>query len=222
MPSTGRSSAIRARSTSSRPCSRELGHRGAGRADAREHGEVGVGDVVDELGAEAAQRDLDRADVPGAVVADGDLHRIPFVDGMPATPGRSAVSQRAADRLERGLGDVVRVAAARLDVDREPPRLREASRRSARPARARARASAPRAAGRRGRRRRGRARRPSARPRRRSARSRGGRRAPRSSASPNASAVSSAVWWSPVSRSPAPSRTRSSPAWKASCSRKWS
>ena len=49
-----------------------------------QHGEVGARDVVDELGAEPAHRDLDRADVPGAVVADGDLHSFPFVDGIPA------------------------------------------------------------------------------------------------------------------------------------------
>ena len=35
-------------------------------------------------------------------------------------------AKRAADRLERRLGDVMRVAAGRLDVDRDPRRLREA------------------------------------------------------------------------------------------------
>ena len=109
------------------PLPPQLVHRRAGRADARQHGEVGAGDVVDELGAEPAQRDLDRADVPGAVVADGDLHSMPFVDGMPDDSTRSAVLQRAADRLVGGLGGVVRVAAGRLDVDRHPPRLREAA-----------------------------------------------------------------------------------------------
>ena len=91
MPSTGRPSASRARSASSSPCAPQLVHRRARRADARQHGEIGARDVVDELGAEPAQRDLDRADVPGAVVADGDLHSIPFVDGMPADSARTAV-----------------------------------------------------------------------------------------------------------------------------------
>ena len=86
----------------------------------------------------------------------------------------------------------------------------------------RARAPARRPAARPGRRRRAPARRPSARLRRRTVRCRGGLqvrgRAPRRARW----AASSAVWCSPVSRSPAASRTRSKPAWKASCSRKWS
>ena len=92
MPSTGRPSATRARSASSRPCAASSAIAERGRADARQHGEVGARDVVDELGAEPAQRDLDRADVPGAVVADGDLHSSPFVDGMPADSTAAAPS----------------------------------------------------------------------------------------------------------------------------------
>ncbi len=69
----------------------QLVHRRACRADAREHGEVGTRHVVDELGAEPSQRDLDRADVPRAVVADADLHSFPFVDGIPLDSTRSAV-----------------------------------------------------------------------------------------------------------------------------------
>ena len=127
MPSTGRPSATRARSASSRPCRRSSSIAERGRADARQHGEVGAGDVVDELGAEPAQRDLDRADVPGAVVADGDLHSSPFVDGMPVDSCAQRGLERAADRLVRGLGGVVRVAAGRLDVDRHPRRPARAS-----------------------------------------------------------------------------------------------
>ena len=41
-------------------------------------------DVVDELGAEPPQRELDRAHVAGAVPADRDLHTRPLVDGSPA------------------------------------------------------------------------------------------------------------------------------------------
>ena len=102
------------------------GHRGARGADAGQDGEVGAGDVVDELGAEPLEGDLDRAHVAGSVVADRDLHSRPFVDGSPAPSGADSRAQRAADRLERGLGDVVRVAAGRLDVDRSARGLREA------------------------------------------------------------------------------------------------
>ena len=63
-------------------------HRGARRADARQDGEIGVSDVVDDPRAEALERELDRADVAGAVLADRDLHSRPFVDGSPA-PSRA-------------------------------------------------------------------------------------------------------------------------------------
>ena len=91
MPSTGRSSATRCAQHLVEPLPPQLRHRRAGRADARQHREVGGRDVVDELGTEPAQRDLDRADVPGAVVADRDLHSRPFVDGIPDDSSRSAV-----------------------------------------------------------------------------------------------------------------------------------
>ena len=178
MPSTGRSSAIARAQRLVEPLLPQLGHRRAGRADARQHREVGARDVVDELGAEAAQRDLDRADVPGAVVADGDLHSRPFVDGM---PDDSCAQRGLAARGRPPCTRPRRCGARRGRSPRRAPRAARparASRRSARPCRARARSTAPRAGGRRGRRRRARARRPSARPRRRSARSRGGRRAP--------------------------------------------
>src|SRR5262249_29840785 len=68
----------------------QLVHGRAGGADAGQHREVGARDVVGHLRAEPTQRDLDRADVPGAVIADRDLHSTPFVDGMPADSARSA------------------------------------------------------------------------------------------------------------------------------------
>ena len=68
----------------------------------------------------------DRPHVARAVLADRDLHSRPLVDGSPAAFRTHGRTQRATDRLERGLGDVVRVAARRLDVDRGARGLREA------------------------------------------------------------------------------------------------
>ena len=73
------------------PLPAQLVHRRPGRADAGQNREVGSRDIVDELGAEPPKRDLDRPDVPGAVVAHGDPHRLPFVDGIPLDSTRSAV-----------------------------------------------------------------------------------------------------------------------------------
>src|SRR4051794_38724747 len=58
-------------------------HRRARRADAGQHCEVCAADVVGDRRAEPAERDLDGAHVPGAVAADRDVHRRPFVDGTP-------------------------------------------------------------------------------------------------------------------------------------------
>ena len=143
--------------------------------------------------------------LPGAVLADRDVHSVPFVDGMPVALEPDRGAQRAADGLERRLGDVVLVAAGRLDVEREPPRLREALEHVRGEARVALELELRTRAGRRGRPRRGRARRPSARPRRRSGRCRGGRRArgraPRRARAPRPRPCGAA----PVSRSPAPS-----------------
>ena len=72
-------------------------HRGACRADPRQDGEIGVVDVGSQLGAETAERDLDRAHVAGAVLADRDSHNRPFVDGSPA-PSRAVATRSARPR----------------------------------------------------------------------------------------------------------------------------
>ena len=51
---------------------------------------VELRDVVDELSAEARERERDRAHVARAVVADGDPHIWPFVEGMPSPSTRTA------------------------------------------------------------------------------------------------------------------------------------
>src|SRR5258708_3048335 len=71
----------------------EARHRGARRADARQHCEISCADVGGDLGAEPAERDLHGAHVAGAVAADRDVHRIPFVDGMPAPAGATAIAR---------------------------------------------------------------------------------------------------------------------------------
>ena len=48
-------------------------------------------EFVDDLCAEPAQCDLDRADVPRAVVTDTHLHSTPFVEGIPADSARTAI-----------------------------------------------------------------------------------------------------------------------------------
>src|SRR4051794_13360664 len=65
-------------------------HRRAGGADAGEDGEVCACRVVGEAGAEPRERDLDRAGVAGAVVADRDVQSNPFVDGIPSLSTRTA------------------------------------------------------------------------------------------------------------------------------------
>ncbi len=70
-------------------------HRRAGRADAGENREVGVEHVGrrvggDDVSAEPLECELDGADVAGAVAADRDVHRIPFVDGTRPPSSRSA------------------------------------------------------------------------------------------------------------------------------------
>src|SRR5579862_3328279 len=65
-------------------------HRGAGAADARQHREVRAADVVREARAQPRERQRDRAQVAGAVLADGDVHSTPFVDGNPALSLRTA------------------------------------------------------------------------------------------------------------------------------------
>src|SRR5581483_914809 len=69
----------------------QLRHRRPCRPDPGKHREIGARHVVRQLCAESAQRDLDRADVARAVITDRDLHRIPFVEGMPADSVRNAV-----------------------------------------------------------------------------------------------------------------------------------
>ena len=62
----------------------------------------------DSVGAEPRERERDRADVAGAVVADRDVHSDALRRRDAVALGAHGRAQRAADRLERGLGDVVR------------------------------------------------------------------------------------------------------------------
>src|SRR5207244_526044 len=68
----------------------ETVHRGARGADAREHRQVGTQDVVDPLAAEPLEGQLDRAHIPGAVLADREPHNVPLVDGRPDPSMRTA------------------------------------------------------------------------------------------------------------------------------------
>ena len=101
-------------------------------------------DVVGDARAEAPERERDRADVAGAVVADGDVHSDALRRRDALALDAHGRPQRAADRLERRLGDVVLVASGRLDVDREPAGLREAAKHVHREPRSRSSRSSPR------------------------------------------------------------------------------
>ena len=105
----------------------EARHGGTRRADARQHREVGLVGVVDHLGAEPAEGDLDRAHVAGSVIADRDPHSRPFVDGSPL-PSRLTATRRArpsalkaasavwwASRPEASTWIDARAACARLE-----------------------------------------------------------------------------------------------------------
>ena len=140
MPSVGLPAATRSRSSSVEPAGGEPAI--AERADptpgstARSAHATSSGSPVACASApRRSQATSDRADVAGAVLADGDPHSMPFVDGIPVALGAHRGAQRAADGLERRLGDVVRVAAAPPRRAGEASRLRERCRRtwSARP-----------------------------------------------------------------------------------------
>ena len=173
MPSTGRPAATRSRRASARSACFELARGRLGVADAGDHGERRVADdgrvgrdARLRTGAREAGRDA--AQVACAVVGEDD-YSCPFVE--PDAPDRARLAERAAERLERRLGDVVVVLAARLDVERDPglhrealERVREQREREAADAVAREGERRPRrAGGGRGRRRRSPAPRPSAR-----------------------------------------------------------
>src|SRR5579872_4450458 len=65
-------------------------HRCGRRADARQHSEIRTRDVVDELDAETREGERNGTHVAGAVVADRDVHIVPFVDGIPSPSRRTA------------------------------------------------------------------------------------------------------------------------------------
>src|SRR5262245_34944997 len=196
-------------------------HRRAGRADSRQDGEIRAGDVVREARTEPRERDLDRTCVAGAVVADRDSHTTPFVEGMPSlsrlaatrsarpTALNAASATWCSSRPTDSTWIAIRAACAMLDSTwpASPGSSSSFSSAAGRPPRSTAARASASSIG------------TTASPKRAMP-----RRSPsaRSRASPSARAASSAVWCSPVSRSPAASRTRSKPAWKASCSRKWS
>ena len=77
------------------------------------------------VGADGRERLVDADEVARAVVDDRDPRRgahpsEPFVDATPLASriGLDGVAQRAAERLERGLGEVVVVAAGAAKVER--------------------------------------------------------------------------------------------------------
>ena len=75
-------------------------HGGARRAHAGENGEIGARHHLRvarrvRVGAEALEGQDDRAHVAGAVLADGDPHRSPFVDGTPGALGPHRRAERA-------------------------------------------------------------------------------------------------------------------------------
>ena len=142
---------VEARALAARPSHSRPTRRLAGRPDRRPRCPRGARHA--HLGAEPPEGSDDRADVARAVVADGDVHTWPFVDGSTSLSSRTAARRGATDCLERRLGDVVLVAAGRLDVDREPSRLGEGCAACARRAPDRARGGARTPAGRRDRRR---------------------------------------------------------------------
>ncbi len=108
------------------PTRAKAGHRRACGADARKHRQVRRFDVVDDLGTEPAERELHRAHVARSVTADCDVHRTPLVDGSSPALASNRLPKGTADGLERRLGDMVRIAARRLDMDRRAGRLGEA------------------------------------------------------------------------------------------------
>src|SRR5688572_20854103 len=191
-------------------------HRGARRPHSGENGEVGARHVLRvarsaRVGAEALERQQDGAHVAGAVLADGDPHRRPFVDGRPAPSARTAVRSARPTALNAASAtwwgsrpsastwSPARAAWARLRStwSARPGSISRRSSAAARPPRSTAARASASSIG------------TTASPKRAIP-----RRSPRarSSASPSAIAASSAVWCSPVSRSPAASRTRSKPA----------
>src|SRR5581483_6473440 len=168
-------------------------HRRARRAHAGEHCEVGPLEVVGDLCAEPADGELDGAHVARAVARDRHrLHIRPFVDGSTSLSLRMAAL--SARPVALNAASATWCASSPVESTCSPSRALSAKL-----------ASTCRA-----------------RPGSGSMRMLACLRPPRSSAAPSAMAASSAAWWSPVSRSPLPSSTRSKPAWNASCSRKWS
>ena len=109
MPRIGRPAAWRSRRTASTPRSLRPVHRRARRADARQDREVGARDVVDELGAEARERELDRAHVARRRSGRSRPSQDPLGRRESGALGAKRGAQRAADRLERRLGDVMRI-----------------------------------------------------------------------------------------------------------------
>ena len=74
----------------------ETVHRRARGADAGEDGQVGASSRSSVSSrAEAAERELDGADVAGPVARDRDVHISPFVDGSTRSRGAAPHARRA-------------------------------------------------------------------------------------------------------------------------------
>ena len=197
-------------------------HRGARRADAGKNSEVGRAHVCRLGDSEPGEREPHAAHVAGAVLADRDVHSTPFVDGSPAPSVRTAARNARPTALNAASATW---CASRPDalpwIDRASG-LREALQHVHRHPGIELELQTRCAPARRDRPRRGRAHRPSARPRRRSVRSRAGRRVP-GRARRQRRVPCPRPYGDRRSRDRRRLRSaRSKPAWKASCSRKWS
>ena len=140
MPRIGPPAAARSRSAVSRPRAAQARHRGRRRADAR----------AGPRGRRRARRRRPRRSPPSAprrsnASCTERTLPAPYAQIATFTAGPSStelgavaphrIAQRAPDRLARGLGDVMRIAAGRAHVQRHARRLREALERVAREAR---------------------------------------------------------------------------------------
>ena len=103
-------------------------HRRAGRADAGQHREIGGGDVVADVAPSRANASPTQRTLPAPYSQIATFTARPSSTACPRRLDTHCRPQRATDRLEGGLGDVVRVAAGRLDVDRRARRPARGSR----------------------------------------------------------------------------------------------
>ena len=156
-PRNGRSAASQARIGSTRPRRSRRAIAGAaaptpGTTSASAPRIASPSRTTRDLGADGRQRLLDADEVAGAVVDDGDRRgrarhpSAPLVDATPVAPRIELAgdAERPAERLERGLGEVVVVATGAAQVERGARRSGRTTRGHARRAGAAARRPARR------------------------------------------------------------------------------